>query len=61
MNFLNPLALLNMNEERILDDIKKSTERLGGEYLYQTIIDKHGKTCKRIIITYDNNHIPSRF
>jgi hypothetical protein len=61
MNFLNPLALLNMNEERILDDIKKSTERLGGEYLYQTIIDAHGKTCKRIIITYDNNHIPSRF
>lgn len=50
-----------MNEERILDDIKKSTERLGGEYLYQTIIDAHGKTCKRIIITYDNNHIPSRF
>ena len=47
-----------MNEQRILDDIKKSSELLGGEYLYQTIIDRDGKTCKRIIITYDNNHIP---
>ena len=50
-----------MNVERILKDIKKSVERLGGTYHYQTTINMEGKTCKRIIIEYDNNQIPSRF
>ena len=61
MNILNPFALFKMNEEQILKDIESSSKRLGGEYLHQEIIDGRGRVCKRIIITYDDRKIPSRF
>ena len=50
-----------MNEERVLKDIQKSAERLGGEYLHQEIFDSGGRVCKRVIITYDDRKMPSRF
>jgi hypothetical protein len=50
-----------MNEEQILKDIESSSEKLDGEYLHQEIIDSGGKVCKRIIITYDDKKIPSRY
>ncbi len=61
MNILNRFALFKMNEEQILKDIEASSERLGGEYLHQEIIDSGGRVCKRVIITYDDRNIPSRF
>ena len=61
MNILNPFALFKMNEEQILNDIKLSASLLDGEYLHQEIIDIGGRVCKRIIITYDDKKIPSRF
>lgn len=61
MNILNRFALFKMNEEQILKDIEASSERLGGEYLHQEIIDSGGRVCKRVIITYDDRSIPSRF
>ena len=50
-----------MNEEQILNDIESSSKRLGGEYLHQEIIDSEGRVCKRIIITYDDRKMPTRF
>ena len=50
-----------MNEEQILKDIESSSEKLGGEYLHQEIIDIGGRVCKRIIITYDAQKMPSRY
>jgi len=50
-----------MNEEQILNDIESSSKRLGGEYLHQEIIDSGGRVCKRIIITYDDRKMPTRF
>ena len=50
-----------MNEEQILNDIKLSASLLDGEYLHQEIIDSKGRVCKRIIITYDDKKIPSRY
>jgi len=50
-----------MNEEQILNDIKLSASLLDGEYLHQEIIDSGGRVCKRVIITYDDKKIPSRF
>ena len=61
MNILNPFALFKMNEEQILKDIESSSEKLDGEYLHQEIIDSGGRVCKRIIITYDDKKIPSRY
>tara|TARA_B100000427_G_scaffold326724_1_gene335928 strand:- start:94 stop:279 length:186 start_codon:yes stop_codon:yes gene_type:complete len=61
MNILNPFALFKMNEEQILNDIKLSASLLDGEYLHQEIIDSGGRVCKRVIITYDDKKIPSRF
>ena len=61
MNILNLFALFKMNEEQILNDIKLSASLLDGEYLHQEIIDSKGRVCKRIIITYDDKKIPSRF
>ena len=61
MNILNPFALFKMNEEQILNDIESSSKRLGGEYLHQEIIDSGGRVCKRIIITYDDRKMPTRF
>ena len=61
MNILNPFALFKMNEEKILNDIKLSDSLLDGEYLHQEIIDSGGRVCKRIIITYDDKKIPSRY
>ncbi len=61
MNILNPFALFKMNEEQILNDIESSSKRLGGEYLHQEIIDSEGRVCKRIIITYDDRKMPTRF
>jgi len=61
MNILNPFALFKMNEEKILNDIKLSASLLDGEYLHQEIIDSGGRVCKRIIITYDDKKIPSRY
>ena len=61
MNILNPFALFKMNEEQILKDIESSSEKLGGEYLHQEIIDSKGRVCKRIIITYDAQKMPSRY
>ena len=61
MNILNRFALFKMNEEQILNDIKLSASLLDGEYLHQEIIDIGGRVCKRIIITYDDKKIPSRF
>ena len=61
MNILNPFALFKMNEEQILNDIKLSASLLDGEYLHQEIIDSGGRVCKRIIITYDDRKMPTRF
>ena len=61
MNILNRFALFKMNEEQILKDIESSSEKLGGEYLHQEIIDSGGRVCKRIIITYDAQRMPSRY
>ena len=61
MNILNPFALFKMNEEKILNDIKLSASLLDGEYLHQEIIDIGGRVCKRIIITYDDKKIQSRY
>ena len=61
MNILNPFALFKMNEEKILNDIKLSASLLDGEYLHQEIIDSGGRVCKRIIITYDDKKIQSRY
>ncbi len=61
MNILNLFALFKMNEEQILNDIKLSASLLDGEYLHQEIIDSKGRVCKRIIITYDAQKMPSRY
>ena len=42
-----------VNKIIAVNNLKDAVELLGGTMTYETVVDSHGKSAKRIIITYN--------
>ena len=42
-----------VNKIIAVNNLKDAVELLGGIITYETVVDSHGKSAKRIIITYN--------